>query len=509
MGSSLTKVFHQEMINYHLKPSYEYQKQAHKVYDWKREPVNLKYHLKAVAQAVLFNNLMHKITLRKRPTVTILFATETGVSEHYASKLAKMLKNTFNCRVICMENYDVDEMQTERIVLFVSSTFGNGESPDNGTAFSKWVHSLQPGQIDLSKLQYSVFALGSSQYSTFCEFGKNLDRCFRRLGAHPLAGVGLADELKGQSTMFLRWYKALYEHTCKKFGIEISSNNLEVEEEIYNPSKVRLIELDDHRPEISENLNKMHNKQIVQLDAFSVEHLLPAESEKQVLLVKLKPSTDDYKLDYKPGDHLAVFPKNAPELVDRILGHLEPDTVGMYREDIHKTTYRIEVQANSQWVAYSKLPECTLREALTNYLDIAGPPSLKFLKSILAFAADDLDKQRIQKLIANHRDFEEWKHYNCPTLADLFLHFPSLKLGPKILFTQLNLLQPRYYSISSSLESSPNEVHLTMTVVTMGKHCFLAACDHRTNASSVPQIKKGQTEGACARVGLPRSQRSW
>lgn len=469
MSSSLTKVFHQEMINYHLKPSYEYQKPAHKVYDWKREPVNLKYHLKSVAQAVLFNNLLHKITLKKRPTVTILFATETGVSEHYASKLAKMLKNTFNCRVICMENYDVDELPNERIVLFVSSTFGNGESPDNGTKFWKYVHSLQPSQIDLSKLQYAVFALGSSQYSTFCEFGKNLDRCFRKLGAHPLAGVGLADELKGQSTMFGKWAKVLYEHTCKKFNIEMTSNNLEVEEEVYNPHKVRLIELDDHRPEIGENLSKMHNKQIVQLDTFSVEQLLPVESDKQVLLVKLKPPTDDYQLDYKPGDHLAVFPKNPSDLVDRVLSHLKPDTVGMYSQDIQKTTYRIEVQSNGKWLHYSKLPECTLREALTSYLDITGPPSLKFLKSILPFAEDELDKQRMQKLITNHRDYEEWKQWNCPTLADLFDHFPSLKLGPKILFTQLNLLQPRYYSISSSLASSPNEVHLTMTVVTMGR----------------------------------------
>lgn len=474
MSSSLTKVFHQEMINYHLKPSYEYQKPAHKVYDWKKEPVNLKYHLKSVAQSVLFNHRMHKITLKKRPMVTILFATETGVSEHYASKLGKMLKNTFNCRVICMENYDVNELPTEQIVLFVTSTFGNGESPDNGTSFWKYVHSLQPGQIDLNRLQYSVFALGSSQYTTFCEFGKNLDRTFRKLGAHPLAGVGLADELKGQSTVFGKWYKVLYEHTCKKFNIEISSNNLEVEDEIFNANKVRLIELDDHRPEISENLNKMHNKQIVQLDAFSVEQLLPSESDKQVLLVKLRPPTEDYQLDYKPGDHLAVFPKNPTELVDRILGHLKPDTIGMFQQDIQKTTYRIELQSNGKWVPYSKLPECTLREALTNYLDICGPPSIRFLKSVLPYVQEELDAQRMQKLIANHRDYEEWKHYHCPTLADLFAHFPSLKLGPKILFTQLNLLQPRYYSISSSLESTPNEVHLTMTVVTMGKPKLVA-----------------------------------
>lgn len=474
MSSSLTKVFHQEMLNYHLKPSYEYQKQAHKVYDWKKEPIELKYKFKSIAQLVLFNNLMHKITLKKRPLITILYATETGVSENFANKLAKMLKNTFNCRVIQMDHYDVADLKNEKIVLFVTSTFGNGESPDNGKIFWEYVYSITKQEnrtIDLSKLFYSVFALGSSQYSTFCEFGKSLDKTFRKLGAKQLANIGLADEMRGQETMFTKWSKVLYEHTCKSFNIDINSNNLEVDQdENYNPSKVRLIEVDDHKQDLNETLGKMHNKQIIQLEAYSIIQLLPSEIDKQVLLVKLRPpSTDVYQLDYKPGDHLAVFPNNPKELVDKILSHLEPDTVGMYKEDISKATYRIEIQSNGKWNQSSKLPECTLTEALTNYLDICGPPSQKFLKAILPYVLDKLDNQRMQKLISSHRDYEEWKHYHCPTLADLFAHFPSLKIGPKMLFTQLNLLQPRYYSISSSLESSPNEVNLTMTVVQMGK----------------------------------------
>lgn len=470
MSSSLTKVFHQEMINYHLKPSYEYQKPANQVYEWKRQPIELKYSLKSVAMSVLFNNLMHKITLKKRPTIKILFATETGVSENFACKLAKMLKNTFNCKVICMEDYDLNDLEKEKIIFFVTSTFGNGESPDNGKSFWKYIHLLQPGTLDLSNLCYSVFALGSSQYSsTFCEFGKNLDKAFRKLGAKQLAGVGLGDELKGQEQVFGRWSKVLYEHTCKKFDIDVDLNNLEVDQdENYNPSKIRLIEVDDHETEVNENLRKIHNKKVVQLNAFSVDQLLPEESDREVLLVKLKP-TDDNELDYKPGDHLAVFPKNPKDLVDKILSHLKPDTVGMYKDDIEKTMYRIEVQSNSQWIQYSKLPECTLTDALTNYLDITAPPTQKFLKAIQPFVMNSLENQSMQKLLSDHRNYEDWKHYHCPTVADLFDSFPSIKIGPKFLFTQLNLLQPRYYSISSSLESSPNEVHLTMTVVMMGK----------------------------------------
>ena len=353
---------------------------------------------------------------------------------------------------------------------------------------------------------YSVFALGSSQYnSTFCEFGKNLDRTFRKLGAHQLTHIGLADEMKGQEIIFGKYSKTLFESTCKHFDIDVGSNSLEIVDENYNPAKVRLIEVDDHKSEFADNLSKMHNKQIVKLDAFSVIQLLPIESEREVLLVKLKPSTDDYKLDYKPGDHLAVFPTNPKDLVETILSHLQPDTVNMYPEDISKAAYRIEVQSNSKWVQYSKLPECTLTTALTNYLDIAGPPSQKFLKSVLPFVDDHMDKQRMQQLINNHREYEDWKIYHCPTIADLFIHFPSLKIGPKILFTQLNLLQPRYYSISSSLESSPNEVHLTMSVITMSKLIrfsnfeFLIELNHIFTQTKfiIQQIRKDLQEKDC------------
>lgn len=64
------------------------------------------------------------------------------------------------------------------------------------------------------------------------------------------------------------------------------------------------------------------------------------------------------------------------------------------------------------------------------------------------------------------RLYEDWKWFRCPTLLEVLEEFPSVALPASLLLTQLPLLQPRYYSISSAPGLSPGEIHLTVAVVT-------------------------------------------
>lgn len=68
--------------------------------------------------------------------------------------------------------------------------------------------------------------------------------------------------------------------------------------------------------------------------------------------------------------------------------------------------------------------------------------------------------------------YEDWKHERNPNLVEVFEEFPSLRVNPTLLMTQLPLLQQRFYSISSSPKAFPGEIHATVAVVrynTMGK----------------------------------------
>jgi sulfite reductase alpha subunit-like flavoprotein len=52
-----------------------------------------------------------------------------------------------------------------------------------------------------------------------------------------------------------------------------------------------------------------------------------------------------------------------------------------------------------------------------------------------------------------------------PNIGDVLNCFPSLNICPTFLITQLPILQPRYYSISSSAEASPGEIDVTVKVL--------------------------------------------
>lgn len=63
------------------------------------------------------------------------------------------------------------------------------------------------------------------------------------------------------------------------------------------------------------------------------------------------------------------------------------------------------------------------------------------------------------------RRYEEWKWFRCPTLLEVLEQFPSVALPAPLLLTQLPLLQPRYYSVSSAPSAHPGEIHLTVAVL--------------------------------------------
>lgn len=63
------------------------------------------------------------------------------------------------------------------------------------------------------------------------------------------------------------------------------------------------------------------------------------------------------------------------------------------------------------------------------------------------------------------QEYEEWKWGKNPTIVEVLEEFRSIQMPATLLLTQLNLLQPRYYSISSSPDMYPDEVHLTVAIV--------------------------------------------
>lgn len=117
------------------------------------------------------------------------------------------------------------------------------------------------------------------------------------------------------------------------------------------------------------------------------------------------------------------------------------------------------------WESHEKIPRCSIRTLLTRFFDITTPPSRQLLTLLTTFCDDPDDREQMQILAVDSSAYEDWKHWKIPTLLDVLEEFPSCRPPAALLLAHLMPLQSRFYSISSSLQKSPNEIHLTVAIV--------------------------------------------
>uniref|UniRef100_A0A1Y1MPI6 nitric-oxide synthase (NADPH) n=1 Tax=Photinus pyralis TaxID=7054 RepID=A0A1Y1MPI6_PHOPY len=171
-------------------------------------------------------------------------------------------------------------------------------------------------------------------------------------------------------------------------------------------------------------------------------------------------------LAYRTGDHVRVYPINNPDLVDKIIQRLtgveDPDKVTQLQILKELQTSKGDVKS---WVPYKKLPNCSLRQLLSRFLDITTPPSSFLLQYFASIATAKMDQEKLAVLTTDPASYESWKNWRFPHLLEVLEEFPSVRPYAPLLITRLHILQPRLYSISSSPSVHPNQIHATVADV--------------------------------------------
>src|SRR5580765_4927074 len=119
-----------------------------------------------------------------KPTIPllILFGSQTGTAQGLAKRLAKeAISCGFNARVVDAADHATVDWKNEGSLFVITSTYGDGEMPDNAQGLWNWLQT--DSATALAHLQFSVLALGDTNYAEFCAAGKKIDARLEQLGA--------------------------------------------------------------------------------------------------------------------------------------------------------------------------------------------------------------------------------------------------------------------------------------------------------------------------------------
>lgn len=152
------------------------------------------------------------------PPLTIGFASDGGNAEAVAKKINRQaLARGLKSVVLSMDDVSVEDLPLETNIVFVTSTAGQGEFPNNGKSF--WDELKLSQDLDLSSIRFSVFGLGDSKYWPRKEdkhyYNKPAVDLFNKLqfyGGVELAELGLGDDQDpdGFSTGYDEWLPKIW-----------------------------------------------------------------------------------------------------------------------------------------------------------------------------------------------------------------------------------------------------------------------------------------------------------
>ena len=151
-------------------------------------------------------------------------------------------------------------------------------------------------------------------------------------------------------------------------------------------------------------------------------------------------------LSYEVGDSLAVYATNDPQLVDEIIRALGA--------------------TGDEQVPRPKGAPTTLREALLRDYSITQPTP-KFLRAITARANSST---LLKDLLHSERREDLDRYLWGMEVIDFLNEHPSAKFTPQEFVGLLTKLQPRLYSVASSLKACPDQVHFIVDVVRYESH---------------------------------------
>ncbi|XP_071789021.1 methionine synthase reductase-like [Asterias amurensis] len=157
----------------------------------------------------------------------LLYGSQTGQAKAIAEEIFETspqhgLDPEMHCLSVTDKKFCIEN---EKCVVIIVSTTGEGEPPDTATKFWRRLKKKTLPSDHLSQVEFTLLGLGDSNYTNFCQNGKNFNQRLQALGAGHFYPPGFADDATGLEIVAEPWMEGLYPALCKCLAVDTRSGH--------------------------------------------------------------------------------------------------------------------------------------------------------------------------------------------------------------------------------------------------------------------------------------------
>lgn len=347
------------------------------------------------------------------PRLSVVYGSQTGNAKRLAEQFAKNAESAgLQVRLLRADAYPTRELKSERLLVVVISTQGDGDPPDDSRGFVDFL--LGKRAPELPELKFGVLGLGDSSYPLFCEIGKRLDMRLAELGATRLVDRADAD--------------VDYDRVARPWAEKALQSAREQVK-----SHAPLATVTPLRPSAAPAWSR---EKPFAAEFIANQRITARGSDKDIRHIEL--SLEGSGLSYEPGDALGLWPRNPPALVDAVLDLLKLDGNAPVSLEVTTQPLRLVLSEQRELTRLS-------RPLVAQHAALAGSAELNRLLS-------PDHSQQLAKLLGDYQ------------IIDLLRAYPAAWSADELV-AALRPLTPRLYSIASSQKVVGEEAHLTVAHV--------------------------------------------
>ena len=395
-------------------------------------------------------------------SLVVLYGSQTGTAQEVAERVARHGERLhFSTEVRDMDSFDVRRLPTSTLVVYVTSTTGQGEEPDNMKKTWKFLLRKSLPASSLSSQRFGVLGLGDSSYAKFNHVAKKLNKRLIQLGAVQLLAPGLGDDQHDLGPDFVidPWLESFWRLALQLYPLPPGKQPISRD---VMPSPRFRLEWVSHTSKQEEEKVEPDTKEFSLCQVISCQRQTPEDHFQDVRLLQVDTEGGE-QLSYGPGDVAEVLPSNLQENCDtffKLFPKLDPESKFL----LSPTNPKIPLPSLEQ------LPRpCSLAYAVKHYFDIQAVPKRYFFELLAHFTTDELEKEKFQEFNTAEGQQDLYDYCNRPkrnileVLHDMRYTTPNIPVD--FLFDLIPAIKPRSFSIASSPTAHPGRIELLVAVV--------------------------------------------